>query len=134
MKVSVSDSALTPGSLRSFLYWPSTTSPGWIGSMLRNNFLFSSLIGAGSIAVGGSIARTQDLEPMRDHHVAAGAGGFKEARAPAEAERLKHVDLHVVDKPGFQVGSKRPLAKRKARVFCAGSLSRKWSMQKICFF
>ncbi len=31
-----------------------------------------------------------------------------------------------------QIGSKRPLAKRKARMFCAASLPRKWSMRKIC--
>ena len=65
--------------------------------MLRNSFFFSSLIGAGSSAVGGSIARTQDLEPMHDHPVAAGAGGLKEARVLAEAEGLKHVDLNVVN-------------------------------------
>jgi hypothetical protein len=32
----------------------------------------------------------------------------------------------------FQIGSNRPLANRKARMFCAGSLPRKWSMRKIC--
>ena len=32
----------------------------------------------------------------------------------------------------FQMGSKRPLAKRKARMFWAASLPRKWSMRKIC--
>ena len=32
----------------------------------------------------------------------------------------------------FQIGSKRPLAKRIARMFCAASLPRKWSMRKIC--
>ena len=31
----------------------------------------------------------------------------------------------------FQIGSKRPLAKRKARMFCAASFPRKWSMRKI---
>ena len=31
----------------------------------------------------------------------------------------------------FQIGSNRPLPKRKARMFCAGSLPRKWSMRKI---
>ena len=31
----------------------------------------------------------------------------------------------------FQIGSNRPLAKRKARMFCAASLPRKWSMRKI---
>jgi len=34
---------------------------------------------------------------VRDHHVAVGAGGFVERGALAEAERLRHVDLHVVD-------------------------------------
>ena len=32
----------------------------------------------------------------------------------------------------FQIGSKRPLAKRNARMFCAASLPRKWSIRKIC--
>ena len=32
----------------------------------------------------------------------------------------------------FQIGSKSPLAKRKARMFCAASLPRKWSMRKTC--
>ena len=32
----------------------------------------------------------------------------------------------------FQIGSKRPLANRKARMFWAASLPRKWSMRKIC--
>src|SRR4051812_5345871 len=31
----------------------------------------------------------------------------------------------------FQIGSNNPLAKRNARIFCAGSLPRKWSMRKI---
>ena len=31
----------------------------------------------------------------------------------------------------FQIGSNNPLAKRKARMFCAASLPRKWSMRKI---
>jgi hypothetical protein len=34
-------------------------------------------------------------------------------------------------KSRFQIGSKRPLAKRNARMFCAASLPRKWSMRKI---
>ena len=32
----------------------------------------------------------------------------------------------------FQIGSNSPFAKRKARMFCAASLPRKWSMRKIC--
>ena len=32
----------------------------------------------------------------------------------------------------FQIGSNSPLAKRRARMFCAASLPRKWSMRKIC--
>ena len=31
-----------------------------------------------------------------------------------------------------QIGSKSPLANRKARMFCAASLPRKWSIRKIC--
>lgn len=33
----------------------------------------------------------------------------------------------------FQIGSNSPLAKRKARMFCAASLPRKWSIRKIWF-
>ena len=32
----------------------------------------------------------------------------------------------------FQIGSNRPLANRKARMFWAASLPRKWSIRKIC--
>src|ERR1700722_17275077 len=32
----------------------------------------------------------------------------------------------------FQIGSKKAFAKRKARIFCAASLPRKWSIRKIC--
>ena len=32
----------------------------------------------------------------------------------------------------FQIGSNSPLAKRNARMFCAASLPRKWSIRKIC--
>ena len=32
----------------------------------------------------------------------------------------------------FQIGSKSPLAKRNARMFCAASLPRKWSIRKTC--
>ena len=32
----------------------------------------------------------------------------------------------------FQIGSKSPLAKRNAKMFCAASLPRKWSMRKTC--
>ena len=35
-------------------------------------------------------------------------------------------------KSRFQIGSNRPLANRKARMFCAASLPRKWSIRKIC--
>ena len=31
----------------------------------------------------------------------------------------------------FQIGSNSPLANRKARMFCAASLPRKWSIRKI---
>ena len=39
----------------------------------------------------------EDLEQMRHHHVAEGAGLLVEGRALAEPERLGHVDLHMVD-------------------------------------
>src|SRR5580658_9830284 len=53
---SVSDSGSTPSSDRYPAYCPRTTSFGSIGNMLRNTLFFSSLMGAGSKAVGGSIA------------------------------------------------------------------------------
>ena len=56
MKVSVSDSGSTPSSERYPTYCPRTTSFGSIGSMLRKTLFFSSLIGAGASAVGGSMA------------------------------------------------------------------------------
>ncbi len=39
----------------------------------------------------------EDLEQVRHDHVAIGAGLLVEADALAEAQRLRHVDLHVVD-------------------------------------
>ena len=74
----------------------------------------------------------EHLEQVGDDHVAVRAGRLVEADAAVEAERLGHVDLHVVDVSRFQIGSNRPLANRKARMFCAASLPRKWSMRKIC--
>src|ERR1700728_4127807 len=56
VKVSVSDSGSTPSSDRYPVYCPRTTSFGSIGNMLRKTLFFSSLMGAGSKAVGGSIA------------------------------------------------------------------------------
>ena len=32
----------------------------------------------------------------------------------------------------FQIGSNSPLANRNARMFCAASLPRKWSIRKTC--
>ncbi len=32
----------------------------------------------------------------------------------------------------FQIGSNSPFANRKARMFCAASLPRKWSIRKTC--
>ena len=34
---------------------------------------------------------------MRHHHVAIGAGGLVEGRATSEPERLRHIDLYVID-------------------------------------
>src|SRR5450631_4504763 len=56
MKVSVSDSGSTPSSDRYPVYCPRMTSFGSIGNMLRKTLFFSSLMGAGSKDVGGSIA------------------------------------------------------------------------------
>ena len=66
--------------------------------MLRNTLFFSSLMGLRR-QVRGRLHRhePQDLEQVRDHHVAIRARGFVERRALAEAQRLRHVDLHVID-------------------------------------
>ncbi len=39
----------------------------------------------------------QHLHQVGDHHVAVGTGGLVERRAALEAERLGHVDLHMLD-------------------------------------
>ena len=48
---------------------------------------------------GGRLHRheREHLHQVGDHHVAVGAGGLVERRAALEAERLGHVDLHVLD-------------------------------------
>ena len=56
MKVSVSERESTPSSVRYPMYCPRTTAVGSMGNMLRKTLFFSSLIGAGSNAVGGSMA------------------------------------------------------------------------------
>ena len=49
--------------------------------MLRNTLFFSSLIGAGSSEVGASIAmNAEDLEQVRDDHVAERAGLLRRTR------------------------------------------------------
>ena len=73
--------------------------------MLRNTLFFSSLMG-----LRRQVRRRlhghepQDLEQVRHHHVAIRAGGFVERRAFAEAQRLGHVDLHVVDEVAIPDG------------------------------
>ncbi len=49
---------------------------------------------------------------MGDDHVAEGAGFLVEVASHLDRERLRHVDLHVVDMVRFQTGSNMPLAKR----------------------
>jgi hypothetical protein len=46
----------------------------------------------------------EDLEQVRDHHVAVGAGRFVKRRALAETQRFGHVDLHVVDEVAIPDG------------------------------
>ena len=38
------------------MYWPRTTSSGWIGCIDRKTLFFSRLMASGSSEVGGSIA------------------------------------------------------------------------------
>ena len=68
---------------------------------------------------------------MGDDHVAEGAGRLVELDPILDAERLGDVDLDVVDELRLQIGSNSPLANRNARMFCAASLPRKWSIRKI---
>ena len=68
------------------------------GSMLRKTLFFSSLIGAGSSAVGGSIAMKPRIWNRWVTTMSRNAPGrLVEAGALAEPQRLRHVDLHVVD-------------------------------------
>ena len=68
-----------------------------MGSMLRKTLFFSSLMGCGSSAVGGSMAMNTDMEQVRHHHLAVSTRLFVEAAAPAQAQRFLHIDQHVVD-------------------------------------
>src|SRR4029450_20247 len=81
--------------------------------MLRKTLFFSSLIGAGSSAVGGSIAMKARIwkrcvttmsrnAPVCSWHdarpaVAAGPGRAVDRPPPPEPELLRHVDLDMVD-------------------------------------
>ena len=67
---------------------------------------------------------------MGDHHVAVGARVLVEAGAVVDGERLRHVDLDVVDVVPVPTGSNMPLAKRSAIRFWTASRPRKWSMRK----
>ena len=55
----------------------------------------------------------EDLEQVRDHHVAIRAGGFVERRAFAEAQRLGHVDLHVIDEVAVPDGLEQAIGEAK---------------------
>ena len=80
--------------------------------MLRKTLFFSSLIGPGSRAVGGSIAtNARNLEQVGHHHVSKRADGLVEAGALAESERLRDVDLHVVDEVAIPDGLEEPVGK-----------------------
>ena len=64
----------------------------------RKTLFFSSLIGPGASEVGGSIAmKPRILEQMRHHHVAIGASLLVEGNPIADVERLRHIDLHMID-------------------------------------
>src|ERR1700733_6397106 len=98
MKVSVSDSGATPSSDRYPVYCPRTTFFGSIGNMLRNTLFFSSLMGAGSKAVGGSIAMNARIWNRCVTTMSRYASGrLIESGALAEPDGLWNVDLHMVD-------------------------------------
>jgi hypothetical protein len=76
-----------------------------MGNMLRNTFTFSSLMACGE-RCGGCLHgdEAEDLEQVRDHHVAVRAGLFIKCGAFAEAQRLGHVDLDVIDEVAIPDG------------------------------
>ena len=76
--------------------------------------------------IGGRLHRQQrqHLEQVILKDVANGADLLVELAASANAERLRHRDLHVVDVAAFQIGSTNAFANRKYFRFSTGSLPR----------
>ena len=73
----------------------------------------------------------QDLEEVGDDHVPEGAGLLVEGRPGDPTDRVSGTSIWMWSMCSrFQIGSNSPLAKRKARMFWAASLPRKWSMRK----
>ena len=69
---------------------------------------------------------------MGHHHVAKGAGLLVEARAVAETQRLRHVDLDMVDEVAVPDRLEQAVGEAEGQDVLRGSLPRKWSMRKIC--
>ena len=79
----------------------------------------SSLVGAGSSEVRlPSPRRHQNGTGAMHHHVAVGAGLLIERRPFAQCQRLRDVDLHMVDEVSDSRSSVTVVAKRNARMFC----------------
>ena len=52
---------------------------------------------------------------MRDHHVSVGAGLLVESGSLAEAQLLRHVDLHVIDEVAVPDGLEQPVGEAERK-------------------
>jgi hypothetical protein len=99
--------------------------------MERKTLFFSSLMARGSSAVGGSMAMKARIWKRWVTTMSLKAPvALVEGGPVVDRQGLGHVDLDVVDVLAVPDGLEEPLAKRKARMFWAASLPRKWSMRK----
>ena len=98
MKVSVSDSGSTPA-LLAVADELAAHDVGRIDRRQRAKHLVLLFADRPGRERGRRLHRheAENLEEMRDHHVAIGAGLLVEGDAIADVERLRHVDLHMVD-------------------------------------
>jgi len=80
--------------------------------MLRKTLFFSSLMGDGSRAVGGSIAVNARIwNRLSHHHVAKRPGRLVESGAFTGGQGLRYVDLHVIDEVAVPDRLKQPVGK-----------------------
>ena len=65
----------------------------------------------------------QDLEEVRHHHVAEGADVVVERRPLVEPERLRHVDLHVIDEVAVPDGLEEAVGETEGEDVLRGLLA-----------